>query len=212
MLWSPCWPEKEELIAIIQDRMPSIRRSFTGAVPPSEIDPVRDLGLKQPVIVRMPGGASEPIPIGEDPSSIIFVHAALKPATSVQGYRLIYNFDDVADLLGWYEVTYEDGLVVTVPIRYKVNILDSAPKQRTYCHRADAVSIPSGERFFAFEWVNPRFGKTIESVRLRTPREHTGVSGRPLKDNGVTLAGIRVVSKRPVPAPGRAGSNGERGN
>ena len=28
---------------------------------------------------------------------------------------MIYNFDDSAELLGWYEVTYEDGFVKRFP-------------------------------------------------------------------------------------------------
>lgn len=35
---------------------------------------------------------------------------------------MIYNFDDTAVPLGWYEIIYEDGLVETIPIRYGMNI------------------------------------------------------------------------------------------
>ena len=38
-------------------------------------------------------------------------------------YRYIHNFPDTADLLGWYEVIYQDGFVETVPVRFGWNIL-----------------------------------------------------------------------------------------
>ena len=38
-------------------------------------------------------------------------------------YRYIHNFPDTADLLGWYEVVYDDGFVETVPVRFGWNIL-----------------------------------------------------------------------------------------
>ncbi|MBM3853316.1 MAG: hypothetical protein FJ399_09185, partial [Verrucomicrobia bacterium] len=53
--------------------------------------------------------ASGAIPVGQDVSSLIFLHALAKPAGSQTAYRLIHNFPDAADLLGWYEVTYADG-------------------------------------------------------------------------------------------------------
>src|SRR5437667_340043 len=42
----------------------------------------------------------EPIPVGEDASSLIFLHASAKPANNQPGNRYIYNFPDTADLLG----------------------------------------------------------------------------------------------------------------
>ena len=43
---------------------------------------------------------------------------------------MIYNFDETAELLGWYEIVYEDGFVETIPIRYGINILDWKWRQR----------------------------------------------------------------------------------
>ena len=53
--------------------------------------------------------AERPIPIGADVSSIVFLHASAKGAANDMSYRYIHNFPDTADLLGWYEVVYEDG-------------------------------------------------------------------------------------------------------
>ncbi len=62
------------------------------------------------------------IAIGLDATSLIFLHAAARPATNKESYRLIFDQEDTADLLGWYEVVYADGFVLTIPIRYGVNI------------------------------------------------------------------------------------------
>ena len=58
------------------------------------------------------------VPIGQDVSSLIFLHALAKPAASQKAYRLIHNFPDAAVLLGWYEILYADGLIENVPIRW----------------------------------------------------------------------------------------------
>jgi hypothetical protein len=58
------------------------------------------------------------IPLGLDVSSLVFLHALAKPAGSERGYRRIFDFADSGDLVGWYEVEYEDGMVATIPLRY----------------------------------------------------------------------------------------------
>jgi len=42
------------------------------------------------------------IPVGVDVSSLIFLQACARPASSAPGYTYIFNFPDTADLLGWY--------------------------------------------------------------------------------------------------------------
>ena len=64
------------------------------------------------------------IKIKQDVNSIIFLHASAKEAANKKAYKMIYNFDDTAELLGWYEIVYDDGFIITIPIRYGVNILD----------------------------------------------------------------------------------------
>ena len=151
------------------------------------------------------------IRIGEDATSLIFLHASARPATNKEEFRLLWDMDDTADLLGWYEVVYEDGFVTTIPIRYGVNIQEWNWEKRTsandYCYGADAL--PLGENaanpitFFAFEWKNPRMGKVIAEVRLKGTTGFRGGDpgftndyGPVIPKNAVILKAISVVRKR----------------
>src|SRR5882757_8450771 len=110
-------------------------------------------------------------------------------------YWYIYNFDDTADMLGWYEVVYEDGFIETVPIRYGFNILEwnawNDHKEKSYCYAADPVSCASDPNqplhFFAYEWTNPRLGRVIKEVRLRGSNNFRGLDNRVIQDNAVAL-------------------------
>ena len=126
------------------------------------------------------------VQINKDLSSIIFLHAAAKEANNDKAYGMIYNFEDTAEPLGEYEVVYEDGLIEIVPIRYGVNILDWRWRQRIlakekekgkysqnqYAYKATAVNCSEDNSnpvtFFSYEWKNPRFGKKIKEVNLRS--------------------------------------------
>jgi hypothetical protein len=166
-------------------------------------------GEKRAVLVvdgREPA-AAQPMPVGQDVSSLIFLHACTKNAANRKVYYNIYNFDETADLLGWYEVTYQDGFVETIPLRYGVNIMDWGWRQRIiknekekihynqdkYLYAADPVRVSIGREdpvtFFAFEWKNPRFGVSIRDIRLRQ------VSGKDVDGNGVMLLAVSVVRK-----------------
>jgi len=172
---------------------------------------------KQAILVAAGGEESSglskeaDIRIGEDATSLIFLHAAAKPATNKESFRLIYDPEDTADMLGWYEIVYEDGFVTTVPIRYGVNISEWNWEKRDsshdYAYDADAVSLGGSESnpitFFAFEWVNPRLGKVITEVRLKGTTGFRGGDqgwindfGPTIPDNGVILKAISVVRKR----------------
>ncbi len=168
----------------------------------------RGFELAANVIASPP--TEEPIPIGEDAGSLIFLHASEKPANNQPGHRYIYNFPDTADLLGWYEVVYEDGFVATVPIRYGENILawDWNRSRKAYCYRADPVNCGTGKAgtatFFAFEWANPRFGKPIKEVRLKGSHGFKDTRGRVIPDNVVVLAALSITKKRTFPEPVKA--------
>ena len=116
-----------------------------------------------------------PVRIGEDATSLIFLHASAKAASKPDTYYLIWDPEDSADLLGWYEIVYEDGFTTTVPIRYGVNIAewnwDQRTSSRDYCYGADPIPVggaqPDRVTLFAFEWTNPRLGKVIKEVRLK---------------------------------------------
>jgi Glycosyl hydrolase family 20, domain 2/Glycosyl hydrolase family 20, catalytic domain len=151
------------------------------------------------------------IPIGEDATSLIFLHASARPATTRPGWALLWDQDDTADLLGWYEVIYEDGFVTTIPLRYGVNIEEwnwaSRRSEWDYCYGADAVPL-GGQRenpitFFAFEWKNPRLGKRITEVRLKATTGFRGAAqgfsgdyGPVIPKNAIILKAISVVKKR----------------
>jgi hypothetical protein len=151
------------------------------------------------------------IPIGEAPTSLIFLHASARPANNRESFRLIWDQADTADLLGWYEVVYQDGFTTTIPIRYGVNILEcnwngqAAPND--YCYGADAVPLGGGTSgaatFFSFEWTNIRLGKVIQEVRLKGTTGFRGASdkfnndwGPTIESNAVILKAISRVQKR----------------
>ena len=165
--------------------------------------------------------------INEDVSSLIFLHASALPAENQKAYFNIPDFFDSADLLGWYEIVYEDGFKVTVPVQYGVNILELNPggedrldrregetgaPQNMYCYYADPVNCSvTGDiplTFYAFEWVNPRFGKKIREISLNgtvnfqaLQQDYGKVVTEPLGSNAIILAGISKVIRREVEPP-----------
>jgi hypothetical protein len=175
-------------------------------------------GEKNAVIVGTDGSEltglpreASPIKLDVDPTSLIFLQACAQPAHNREEYRLIWDMDDTADLLGWYEVVYEDGFVLTVPLRYGVNIQEwNWPRRasaRDYCYGADPLAVGGTEAepitFFAFEWTNPRLGKIIREVRLKAttafrgaPAGFTDDYGPMLTKNAVLLKAITAVRKR----------------
>ncbi len=157
--------------------------------------------------------------IRQDASSLIFLHACARPGRNDKAHRIIYDFHDTAELLGWYEVAYEDGYVETVPVRYGVNILEwdlrsrealkTWPEGRTgspqghYAYCADAVECSSRPdqvsiTLFAFEWRNPRPGRKIERVRLHAARGFRDYRGRPTRPNGIVWVALSAVPPREV--------------
>jgi len=164
----------------------------------------------------------EGIPIEEDVSSLIFLHACALPAMNQKAYFNIPDFFDTADLLGWYEVVYEDGYRVTVPVQYGVNILEWNPggegsidrregrtgsPQNAYCYEADPVNCSLDMEnnpitLYAYEWVNPRFGKIIKEVNLHGTVNYQSAQAsgnpvtKPMPSNAILLSSISKVKKR----------------
>ncbi|MBN2457175.1 MAG: hypothetical protein JXB29_11680, partial [Sedimentisphaerales bacterium] len=129
------------------------------------------------------------------------------------------TFRDTSDLLGWYEIVYEDGFVETIDLRYGYNIynwdmVDKDGKvqffvmngQSPNCYAADAVDCSkSGDNtatFFAYEWVNPRFGKKIKEVNLKGTTKFVGSRGKLIPSNAIILLAVSAVDKRPYPGKG----------
>jgi hypothetical protein len=168
-------------------------------------------GDKRVIAVQADGSESAAIQIAEDASSILFLHASAKPAGNIPAYEGTWNYADTADLLGWYEVRYEDGLVETVPIRYGVNILEAGwgtghvPGNLAYEAELVDCGEPGRDRitFFAYEWINPRPGIRIREIRLKGSSAFQNVAGHSAPQNTILLAGVSVVKKRTPPNPAR---------
>ncbi|MFC2116267.1 glycoside hydrolase family 20 zincin-like fold domain-containing protein [Bacteroidota bacterium] len=169
------------------------------------------------------------IPVNEDVSSLIFLHACALPGGNQKAYFNIPNFFDTPDLMGWYEVVYEDGFKEIVPVQYGVNILEwniaatnridtregrTGSAQNSYCYLADPIQCSTDESgnpitFFAYEWVNPRFGKKIKEVNVfgsvnyqAQQRDYGTVVSAPMPSNAILLTGISKVKKREAFKPG----------
>jgi Glycosyl hydrolase family 20, domain 2/Glycosyl hydrolase family 20, catalytic domain len=176
------------------------------------------VGAKAVAMVAVEGEAPNPLPrevrgirIGEDATSLIFLHACARPSTNKEAYRLIWDMRDSADLLGWYEVVYDDGFPELIPIRYGVNILEwnwrSHPRRGAYCYGADEIVCgKDGESFislFAFEWTSPRLGQVIREVNLKGSKGFRGAVqgfentfGKVIPNNAVMLKAISLVKRR----------------
>jgi hypothetical protein len=183
-----------------------------------ELDGADSSERKAAAIVGAEGREPNPLPreltgikVGVDATSLIFLHACAKAATNKEAYRLIWDFDDSADLLGAYEVVYEDGLLEVIPIRYGVNILEwNWGKQQPsgkYCFGADLVACGRDARhaitFFALEWTSPRLGKVIQEIRMKGSKQFRGAVpgfensfGEVIPNNAIILKALSYVKKR----------------
>ncbi len=171
---------------------------------------------KNPLVNKLEG-----ISINEDVSSLIFLHASALPAGNQKAYFNIPNMFDSPDLLGWYEIVYEDGYKDIIPLQYGVNIMEWNPggersldtlegetgaPQKAYCYEADPINISedtSNIKFFAYEWVNKRFGKVIKEVNLygsnhyqALQQDYGQVETALMASNAILLAAISKVKKR----------------
>ncbi len=182
-----------------------------------------DLALPPPsgkgiVMVGTEGKTPNPLPrevrgirVGEDATSLIFLHACALPAINKEAYRLIWDMLDSSDLLGWYEVVYDDGLPELIPIRYGVNILEwnwrRQPRRGAYCYGADEVACARGSEnpitFFALEWTSPRLGQVIREVNMKGSKGFRGAVpgfensfGKVIPNNAVMLKAISYLKRR----------------
>jgi len=145
------------------------------------------------------------VEINKDVNSIIFLHACAKEANNKKAYDVIYNFSETAELLGWYEIVYDDGFVETVPIRYGLNILDWRWRRRitdnekptvkynqnNYAYQAFAVECSNSKShpvtFFAFEWENARPGIQIKEINLKPVKYNKN------NENAIILLAVSVT-------------------
>jgi len=254
LLWSTHWPDRPELIEIVRDRTPQIRKYISGKTDPScdgdsavpidlaqhfnvarcdqivsanlcnlrggtitankkifnVVDANSDVKCAIAVATKGTGLITLPneisgIKIGKDVTSLIFLHACQKPARNFLTYTLLYNFPDTADLLGWYEIVYEDGFVETIPLRYGVNILEWNQSSENYCYAAKRINCAKENSdkplyFYAFELTNARLGKKIEQINLRgTTGFKAPKTGQLIEDNAIVLLAISTLEKRQIP-------------
>lgn len=218
LLWSNSWPTEANLMRIVQNMMPEIRFNLSGRNLPSQ-DALPTVSAALPgmpanaqwgkalVIRQNDTGPIPVIPINQDASSIIFQHAVAAPAGHEQAARIVYNPLDTSDLLGWYEIVYEDGLTESVPIRYGWNVLEwnwpAARGSASYCYEC-MTATDGNATFSSYEWVNPRLGKVIKEVRVHGSEHGKNLHGRAIADDPILLRSIRVVKKRDLPDPVRA--------
>lgn len=186
----------------------NISSSFNSSLP----EGITNLksGEKKAIIVKDDIRAAKVIQLSKDVSSIIFLHACATEANNDKAYGMIYNFVDTAEPLGWYEIVYEDGLIENVPIRYGVNILDWKWRQRImsnekdkgkysqnkYAYNAIAVECSKDDSnpvtFFSFEWKNPRFGKRIKEVNLKSVNYKKG------NENAIILLALSISENEKI--------------
>ena len=120
--------------------------------------------------------------------------------------------------MGWYEVTYEDGYLITIPVRYGVNILDinaskrdkdvwlegkTGAQQTVYAYHTEflecSVNPDDSKAFFAYEWKNPRMGKAIKHIVLKGSESFKNYTNKPIAENAIILLAINYTKKRPIP-------------
>jgi hypothetical protein len=53
--------------------------------------------------------------------------------------------------------------------------------------------------FFAFKWVNKRFGKKIREINLKGTSNFINSQNKIIENNAIMLAAISIVKKREVP-------------
>jgi hypothetical protein len=145
------------------------------------------------------------IEINADANSLIFLHACVKEGSNKKAYGIIHNFEETSELLGWYEIIFEDGYVETIPVRYGLNILDWRWRQRIinnensragngqnkYAYEAAAVECSADKKFpvtfFAFEWQNTRLGKQIKEINLKQ------VNYSKNRENAIILLAVSIA-------------------
>jgi hypothetical protein len=147
-----------------------------------------------------PKPSSPVILLNKDVNSLVFLHACRVAARNQKAQRAPYNYQDTADMLGWYEIEYSDGFTTSIPIRYGVNIKEwnaTLP----LCYQADPVILKDtdaqdGVIFYAFEWPNQRMGQKIKSIKLNATRGFTDYKNEGISNNSIILLAISYVKTR----------------
>jgi len=152
-------------------------RQEHDGLPYEIVDPTQNGGKGAVVVERLHKEsefphAAEPITIDGKYASLIFWQVATE-----KGGRAAHAGDgtnyprEAAELLGWYEIRYADGLTRCAEVRYGENVgaWDSGYDLLYYAREVPAGVRPDGGALvmWGLEWTNPRPAVRIESVVLK---------------------------------------------
>lgn len=156
-------------------------RQEHDGVPFELVDPATNGGRAGVVVARLHQRPdryphqSAAIPIGGKYGSLTFWQVATS-----KGARPVHAGDgtnyprESAELLGWYEIRFADGLTRAAEVRYAENVLawDEGYGLLYHAREAQAGRLPDGSPLviYGLEWTNPRPEFEIESVVLNGAR------------------------------------------
>jgi hypothetical protein len=149
-------------------------RRYVEGLPYAIADPALREGRSAVVVARRPGEAPMrvPLPVRGRWASLVFVHSATGAGRpEVHAGDQTHFPRESSELLGFYEIRYEDGLVAAHEIRYgeTVGRWDAGLALPLYFARPlVAGRLPDGRAdvVWASEWANPRPDVPIASVTL----------------------------------------------
>ena len=61
------------------------------------------------------------------------------------------------------------------------------------------VSYNDSKAFYAYEWKNPRMGKTIKYITLKGSNSFKNYANKPIPENAIILLAINYTKKRSIP-------------
>jgi hypothetical protein len=164
------------------------------------VDPADNGGHGAVVVARGdgPGRDSTPISVGGTYASLIFWQVATGAGDDpVSPYNTAYPREG-AELLGWYEIRYADGLTRAAEVRFDENVRawNDGHALLYHAHEVPAGQSPDGRPLliWGLEWTNPRPSIPIESVTLHgaRPSPDTRPQGR-ISEARPMLLGITAV-------------------
>lgn len=129
------------------------------------------------------------IPVGHRFDALAFLHTASAPGKKLPGHRIMNAPSETAELLGWYEIRYEDGLRVPVEMRYGTNIVEW-----NGFRALDSLTIPTTADpvFFGNDPASARGLRVAVALEVRNPRPHLVI-------DSISLRGaIGETESRPV--------------
>jgi len=187
-------------------------------IPCELVDPSENHGLIGVVVERLQSDeteyphVSQPVPVGGRYGSLIFWQVA-----TARGGRPSHAGDgtnhprEAAELLGWYEIRFADGLTRCAEVRYHENVgaWNEGHLVLYQARENEAGQLPDGKPLviWGLEWTNPRPEVEIESVVLRGARTMPDRGEERFSQARPMLLGITAIEtpKWEDYRPGKAG-------